>query len=472
MKEIKGVGFTLPSNDDDFIKLDSLSSLSESDIVIFDPSFRTTEYSTYTGSFDDGTYNGKSCYNHDSSAQIAEHCLHWHNEIKSYLNTGKTLFVVLSEKKSFYIQTGKKEYSGTGRNRQVTNIVSNFDNFKFLPNFDGLKYNVAHGKKILSSDFLFHNFLKSFNEFITYETYLNIDAEFRNGFTTKNKDKILGGVISAFGGQIVFLPKIDLDTSEFTEYNEKEEALWTEEAIIIGKRFIQSIIEIDSTLRKKSNKTPKPDWTNHKLYSLKKSEKIKESIENNREKITNLNTEIQELNEELIESEKLNDLLFETGKPLEEAVIYALKILGFKAENFDDGVLELDQVITSPEGWRFIGECEGKDNKAIDITKFRQLSDALNEDFERDEVNEKAYGLLFGNPFRLTAPSKRKSPFTDKCKSGAEREKIGLVETIDLYKVSKYLLENKNEKFKKECRKAIFEKLGEVIKFPTIKEKK
>jgi hypothetical protein len=53
-----------------------------------------------------------------------------------------------------------------------------------------------------------------------------------------------------------------------------------------------------------------------------------------------------------------------------------------------------------------------------------------------------------------------------------EREKIGLIETIDLYKVSKYLLENKNEKIKKECRKAIFEKLGEVIKFPTINEKK
>ena len=66
MKEIKGVVFTIPSNDDDFLRPDSLSSLSESDIVIFDLFFQTTEYSTYTGSFDDGTYNGKSCYNHDS----------------------------------------------------------------------------------------------------------------------------------------------------------------------------------------------------------------------------------------------------------------------------------------------------------------------------------------------------------------------------------------------------------------------
>lgn len=469
MKEIKGVGFTIPTNEEDFIRLDSLSSLSESDIVIFDPSFKITGYSTSTGSFDDGTYNGKLCYNHNSSAKMAEHCLHWHNEIKSYLNTGKTLFVILSEKKSFYVQTGKKEYSGTGRNRQVTNIVSDFNNYKFLPNFDGIKYNVAHGNKILSCDFLFHSFLKSFSDFITYETYLNIDSEFRNGFTTKNKDKTLGGVLSAFGGQVVFLPKIDLDKKEFTEYNEDDEAFWTDEAVIIGKRFIQSIIEIDSNLRTTSNRTPKPEWTNHKLYTLERSEKIRNSIESKREKITKLNDEIQELKEELIDAEKLNDLLFETGKPLEEAVTYALKILGFKAENFDDGVLELDQVITSPEGWRFIGECEGKDNKAIDISKFRQLSDSLNEDFEREEVTEKAYGILFGNPYRLLAPSKRKSPFTDKCKSGAQREKIGLIETIELYRVSKYLMENVDEKFKQDCRKAIFSNLGEVIKFPIIK---
>lgn len=472
MKEIKGVGFRIPSNNNDFIKLDSLSSLSESDIVIFDPSFETTNYSTYTSTSDNGSYNGKPCYNHDSSAKMGTHCLHWHNEIKSYLNTGKNLFVVLSEKKSFYVQTGRKEYSGTGRNRQATNIVSDFNNFKFLPNFDGIKYNVAHGSKILSSDFIFHSFLKSFNDYISYETYLNIETEFRNGFTTKNKDKILGGVLSAFGGKIVFLPKIDFEKSEPTEYDEEEDEFWSEEAIIIGKRFVQSIVEIDSALSNFSNKTPNPDWINDKLYSLKRSEKIRKSIENSNEKIMALNAGIQKLKEELIEAEKLNDLLFETGKPLEEAVTYALKILGFKAENFDDGILELDQVITSPEGWRFIGECEGKDNKSIDISKFRQLSDALNEDYEREEVSEKAYGLLFGNPFRLLSPSQRKNPFTEKCKSGAHREKIGLIETIDLYKISKYLMENEDEDFKKECRKTIFEKLGEVIKFQTIKDKK
>jgi hypothetical protein len=87
----------------------------------------------------------------------------------------------------------------------------------------------------------------------------------------------------------------------------------------------------------------------------------------------------------------LQDLLFEQGKPLENAVTKALRILGFEAENYDDGELELDQVITNSEGHRYIGECEGKDNKDIDITKFRQLLESLNADFDREEVEEKAY---------------------------------------------------------------------------------
>lgn len=114
------------------------------------------------------------------------------------------------------------------------------------------------------------------------------------------------------------------------------------------------------------------------------------------------------------------DLLYESGKALENAVIKALKILGYHAENYNDGTLELDQVITSPENERYIGECEGKDNKDIDIGKFRQLQDSLNEDFQRDDVKDKAFGLLFGNPQRLINPTERTLDFTEKCKRGAE----------------------------------------------------
>ncbi|QKZ14192.1 hypothetical protein [Spirosoma sp. KUDC1026] len=143
-----------------------------------------------------------------------------------------------------------------------------------------------------------------------------------------------------------------------------------------------------------------------------------------------------------------------------------MKILGYSAEGFDDGRLELDQIIISPEGDRFIGECEGKDTKDIDVSKFRQLQDALNEDFAREEVSEKAYGILFGNPQRLTSPFERTLDFTDKCKRGAEREKIALIRTADLFNAAQYVTEFKDEAYKVQCRQAIREQLGSVVVFP------
>ena len=65
-----------------------------------------------------------------------------------------------------------------------------------------------------------------------------------------------------------------------------------------------------------------------------------------------------------------------------------MEILGYKAENYNDGNLELDHIVTSPEGDRFIGEAEGKDTSAINIDKFRQLAVNIQEDLQRDEVEK------------------------------------------------------------------------------------
>jgi hypothetical protein len=231
---------------------------------------------------------------------------------------------------------------------------------------------------------------------------------------------------------------------------------------------VVTLLEIDAKLADGSEKTPAPEWTTAKEYLTKNEIRINNAIDKNQEKISKLEKEIEKLKIELVEEKKLKDLLFENGKPLEDAVIKALKILDYQAENYNDGQLEMDQVILSPEKHRYIGECEGKDNKDVDVTKFRQLLDALNADFARDEVEEKALGILFGNAERLKDPHNRKLDFTTKCKSGADREKIALVKTADLFVVAKYLLENDDPGFKKQCRDAIHNCLGKVVEFPEL----
>lgn len=472
MKEIKGIGFSIPSENDDYLSIDSNSSLSETDIAVFCPDLSTTSYSSYNNDGFNGKheeYEGKKLYNKESSAKIFEHIKHWKKELLNFVEKGGTLFVVLCKKQDFFIYTGTKDISGTGRNQKTTNHVAPLNNYEFLP-FSKIEYYSASGKNIYTESSRYKSIINQFKDFFSFETYLVSEKIEKPSFTTKKKDRILGATLKVKEGHIVFLPNIKLDSPSFTRYDKKtDEEFWTKEAITKGKIFVSSLVEIDKSLSKNNQKSPKPNWVDKKDYQILEAVKTKKIIDKNKKEIEKRLKENENLVQVFNEQENLKDLLFETGKPLEEAVIFALNILGYKAENYDDGELELDQIIVSPEGDRFIGECEGKDNKDIDVSKFRQLLDGLNADFEKDNVEEKAFGLLFGNPQRLLEPSKRKLDFTKKCKTGAKREGIGLINTSDLFLVSRYIKESNDLKFAELCRKEIREQLGDLIKFPEIK---
>jgi hypothetical protein len=460
MRILKGIGFTIPSENDDFIKIDSCSSLSETDIAIFCPQFSVTSYSSSNNNdfFENKLHEGKRLYNKESSVNILLHAKHWRDELTHFVQNGGTLFVVLCKKEDFYIHSGTKERD---------NIIP-YSNYNYLP-LETNRFAIASGNKVLSCDNLVADFDKNFNKCLSYETYLtNEDEDIKKPiFTTKKRDRKLGEVLKMKDGFLVLLPNIELNLEELSLFNyDTEREYWTEEGIKIGKQLTNSLVEIDKSIRHNQEKSPQPQWLINEIYNLTQSEDIRKTIEQNDEEIARIKQENLRLTNILQEKESLKDLLFETGQPLELAVIKALRILGYKAENYDDGTLELDQIIISPEGDRLIGECEGKDNKDIDVSKFRQLQDGLNADFEREEVEEKAYGLLFGNPQRLVDPSDRNLDFTKKCKQGAERERIGLLCTKDLFDVCKYLIETEDIDFAETCRKAIIEQLGSRIVFP------
>ena len=472
MKEIKGVGFSIPSKNDDYLEIDSTSSLSETDIAIFCPDLSTTGYSTYSNEglhSKHEEYEGKKLYNKESSAKIIDHIKHWKKELINFVEKGGTLFIILCKKQDFYIYTGTKEISGTGRNQKTTNHVSPICNFDFLP-FSKIEYHSASGNNIYTESPIYKNLVNQFNDFFTFETYLISEKIEKPSFFTKRKDRILGATLKIKAGNLVYLPNLNFNIPEFTEYKkESDQEYWSKEAITKGKILVNSLVGIEKILLKNNLKSPKPSWVENKEFELSEAISTKKIILNNNKEIEKKLKENKNLTQVLIEQENLKDLLFETGRPLENAVTTALQILGYNAENFDDGELELDQIITSPEGYRYIGECEGKDNKDIDVSKFRQLLDGLNSDFEKDNIEEKAFGILFGNPQRLLEPNKRILDFTKKCQSGAKRENIALIRTIDLFKVCKYIKESKDEKFAKNCRIEIHKQLGSIIEFPNIK---
>lgn len=388
------------------------------------------------------------------------------------MTAGRTVFLFLKEKEDFFLKTGTKEY----KPKITLHHVDSHHNYEFLPTSIGT-ITTAKGSSIeISKQPLFSNFFNNFQSNLEYQVYLEDIGNSMIVFTGKDKTKILGAIYKVGVGHLVALPYLNYNENKFVEYKKdkkgEEKGYWTKSAIKFGNILVDCLVAIDKGLTQGSVKTPPPSWVSSENFNSKKEIIIQNNIDKNIREINKIEQENHKLQTELQEEQVLKDLLYEQDNPLENVVTKALEILGFNAENFDDGKLELDQIITSPEGYRYIGECEGKNEKDINITKFRQLLESLNADFDREEVEEKAFGILFGNAQRLIEPKNRVLDFTQKCKTGAKREKIALVKTTDLFIVAKYLKEHKDGKFKLACRKAIHGGLGEIVRFPQIPAEK
>ncbi len=285
---------------------------------------------------------------------------------------------------------------------------------------------------------------------------------------TKNGDKEVGSLIRSnnSNGALLLLPDIDFYQDDFI--NDENE--WTSKGELFAKELIREVVLMAKLINSSGDITPPPKWVESEKFLLKQEITAFESLLKVEEKIQAIQKEKEQILSQTKDLARLRNLLFEKGKPLEHAIIESLVLMGFSVSQFDNGESEFDAVFVSEEG-RFIGEAEGKDNKAINIDKLRQIALNIHEDLKRDEVMAPAKSVLFGNPYRLEPVESRKKPFTDKCIASAQASSTALIFTPDLFLIAKYLKENKNKTFAKKCRQSIFKTVGRVV-FPQLPKKK
>ena len=458
MKNIISISFLIPGYPKNYYRYNSSQSLLDADIVVFEPDFSCYGQTSI--------YEGEPRFDKNASFTLIKHTEHWDSEISIALEEGKTVFVFMSQYKKIFVHSGEEEIWGTGKNASGMDAVTLYDNYEFLPIYIPDLIPKGGSEITFSGNSLFATFWKEFKKYIKYECYF--DEEINTPlFFTKTGKKPVGGLFRRGRGNLVLLPPIRYPKEEFIEYNEeKEEEVWTNKAKSFGKQLVKTLIDIDSSLRNSAEASPPPNWVREDEYRLKSETELTEKISTISEKIDKLEEQKYTLSNRLQKEKRLKGLLFEKGKPLENSVIEALKILGYEAENYDDGNLELDQVIVDPNGDRYIGETEGKDNSAISIEKFNQLQLNMQEYLQREDVIGPATGILFGNGFRITHPKEREEQFTTKCIANAKNLNVILVKTSDLFKVAKYIRENNNTKFAEECRKTISRSKGKIVKFP------
>jgi hypothetical protein len=159
-------------------------------------------------------------------------------------------------------------------------------------------------------------------------------------------------------------------------------------------------------------------------------------------------------------------LLYGKGHPLQDTVVESLRLLGFEADTVRLDNVDRDVVMKCAEG-RAIAEVEGKDESAIDLTKFNQLVRVWTEDFATG--TEHAHPVLVGNAHRLLPPEERGEPFTEKVVQAAKRLRAGLLTTTDLFKAVVHVLNHpQDEEFKRKSRLAILNADGTLVSFPSL----
>ena len=458
---LMSVEYEIPGYSDSYVTIRSRKSVADVDLALVSMDIDTYRYGRRR--YNTGNWSLESI----GSREFNEDIRHWSASVLEHVSEGEIVFIMLNSIESFLVMTGSVSSKGS----TTTYGTETRSNKEVLPtSVQGIGN--LQGENIILNDKApsYFKIPDTLREHFRYEVSFDNNSEITPVYFTKNKSKLVGGYQKVGKGFIVWLPAISYDNEKFTTTDTKGKTIWTKEALKFGESFVAFLEAIKQNLVHSSEMTPAPEWAQSIEYQTKREQEARKKLAANKLKIEKLKSMNDNLQDVLTEECVLKGLLYETGKPLEAAVTIALKVLGYQAENYDDGKLELDQVIISPEGERFIGECEGKDSKAINVTKFRQLNDSLAADFERDEVEEKAKGIIFGNPSRLVPVQDRTEWFTAKATSGAAREGVVLIKTPDLYAVAKYVQDSGDIDFAKKCREAITAGGGQIAIFPDVPE--
>jgi hypothetical protein len=279
---------------------------------------------------------------------------------------------------------------------------------------------------------------------------------------TRTGDKPVGAILRSKDstGSLVLLPDVDFYPDDFVaEKNENQ--VWTKKATSFANHFVAAIVQLDKALRAESDVTAEPAWASSDAYLMAPERTLRAELMAAELAVERAQQTKEELADRLRVEGRLRGLLFEKGKPLEEAIIEALRKLGFTAEPFKDGGSEFDVVFESPEG-RLIGEAEGKDNKAVNVDKLRQLQMNIHEDLLRELVEVPAKPVLFGNAHRLSPLDRRADPFTEKCVAAALTMNTALVSTPDLFSAVQKHVECQDAHFAAACRLALLSSVGRV----------
>ena len=262
---------------------DSDQSLLDADIVLYEP---TLGPRTFLDAFVFSEYQGKPSLSESNSFSVKGHVAHWKSELLAASNADK--LIVLATPIEVYVKTGEKQFSGTGRNRQVTNIVNLLSSYDTIP--WQINVTARRGSRIAPAKDLgfLAPYWSAFGSMSSYE--VTIGGKFAETLlvTKSGNHVVAAGIRGAGGGHVLFLPPIRYDEKTFIR-KAKDEQFWTDKALQHGHSFTSEIISLATVLRVDTQLTPPPEWVSRNEYRLAAEAGLEKKIRSTLNQIDKLN---------------------------------------------------------------------------------------------------------------------------------------------------------------------------------------
>ena len=400
------------------VQFNNPQTILEFDAVVWWPTGLTVPYSTGMSSF-----QGKPRLNENNSFRLREDVARRRHEFLEFLRLGRTLVVVVPAPSSWWVDSGKKTHSGTGRNRQTTNLLNEMSVQDILPMELGLV--AAHGEDVtIAKSGALTGFYQAIQDLLYYDAYLT-ESLGSEELVITGTPHVVGGVAPIEDGLLVAIPQINIESVEW-EWEDDNGAELDEPRPVVDQdesRVVDALLELVSNLRPEVEELP--EWAGRYVFEAELKDRAGQ--ERVAAQLIRLQTTAAKLEAAIARLRERKLLFTSTGVPLEAIVQQAMEALGFQVE--DGPIGRTDRVVTR-KGVEAVVEVKGLEKSAAEKHS-AQLQKWVSE--RHAEAGKEPKGILVANAWRNKPLEKRSQPaFPDQMLPYAERQRQALVTGIQL----------------------------------------
>lgn len=402
-----------------YIKFSGPNTILECDMIILELEWLFNEYET------SGNFNGIPELTTYYSTQIVTDMEKRKIELVEFLNSGKTIVILNGNDEYRYRYTGRKEFSGTGRNARVTNIVTDIHPTEVLPiKITPLK---LEGNKVALKNRKIEEFYKKYADNFKYLTVYDKVDKSEVLLNIQNTEKTISFFKKHKNGMLLFLPSLDFDK------------LTKEKGQKLEKQYFDDIYNLAKALNS-NEEIVLPEYS--KQYLLPKEENMINNIEAEKAKIEELQKSIIEKEKELklIQEEKI--IFTGSGTTLEKIIVDELNQVGFQILKYDENSKDEDIVIAYNDKVAVV-EVKGVDGSASEKHTSQTVKWKSMYHIEHDVLPK---GFLVVNAFKDRELEKRQDYFPNQMLKYATQQEICLLTTLQIFNIKCYLKDNPDKK--------------------------